>query len=560
MKSARNTCRLHYKTLLQPFWFSIFNKFFRSGKSSRRTYAAVFFGLTLCVALYFLSVKVTGYFHSQSELGIILSLKIFQMAWIILFAMLIFSSMVSSVSSVFLSKDNEILFASPVPPEKIFFMRFTTTTLYTGWMMVVFSLPIFAAYGHVFKAGLLYQPLMTFSLIATAATASCFGMLATIILVNLFPARRTKDIVLYLSLCFGIFIYVMFRLLRPEDLVNPDKFGSFVDYLSSISTPAEPYIPAAWAANLLSLFLMDRQIDWLLFGLIITTPFCLYVLGEWAMQRWFFPGYSKSQESFGGYRRFKGPGKYHHPMLWAFGKEIRFFLRDSSEWSQTFMIAALVIVYLYNFKILPIDRSYVKEEYITNLISFLNIGLTGFIVASLSARFAYPSIGSEGGSFYIIKSSPLSLKQFLLQKYLFYVIPFTVLALILVVASDYLLNITGPMWTLSIITILIITWAVVALAIGFGALYADFTAENRTAALGNIGAILFLMTAMTFEFVVIALGAYPSYWLVKKWLTGQPVTFVDILLLISWLILSLFIAIGLPFYFFAKGLKTLESG
>jgi ABC-2 type transport system permease protein len=482
------------------------------------------------------------------------------MAWIILFAMLIFSSMVSSVSSVFLSKDNEIIFAAPTPPEKIFFMRYTTTSIYTAWMMVIFSLPIFAAYGHVFKAGLLYMPLMIFCVIATAATASCFGMLAAIILVNLFPARRTKDIVLYLSLCFGIFIYVMFRLLRPEDLVNPDKFGSFVDYLSSISTPAGPYIPAAWASNLLSLFLMDRQIDWLLLGLIATTPFCLYIAGEWVMKRWFFPGYSKSQESFGGYRRFKGPKNYHHPMLWAFGKEIRFFLRDSSEWSQTFMIAALVIVYLYNFKLLPIDRSYVKEEYITNLISFLNIGLTGFIVASLAARFAYPSIGSEGGSFYIIKSSPLSLKRFLLQKYLFYAIPFTLLALILVIASDYLLSITGPMWTLSIITILIITWAVVALAIGFGALYADFTAENRTAALGNIGSILFLMTAMTFEFVVIALGAYPSYWLVKKWLTGQTVTFVDILLLVSWLILSLFIAIGLPYYFFAKGLKTLESG
>lgn len=101
--------------------------------------------------------------------------------------------------------------------------------------MVVFSMPIFAWYGNVFDAGLLFLLFMSLCVVATAATASCFGILATIILVDIFPARRTKDIVLYLSLCFGVFIYVMFRLLRPEDLVNSDRFGQFVDYLSSIS-------------------------------------------------------------------------------------------------------------------------------------------------------------------------------------------------------------------------------------------------------------------------------------------------------------------------------------
>ena len=86
----------------------------------------------------------------------------------------------------------------------------------------------------------------------------------TVVLVNLFPAKRTKDIILYLSICFGIFIYLIFRLMRPEDLVNPDKYGHFIDYLSSLATPAAPYIPAAWASNLLSYYLLDREIDFLL--------------------------------------------------------------------------------------------------------------------------------------------------------------------------------------------------------------------------------------------------------------------------------------------------------
>jgi ABC-2 type transport system permease protein len=100
--------------LFRPFLFSIRNRFFRGSRISLRTGAVLGFGAVLFVALYLISLRTISYFHSQSELGIILSLKIFQMAWMIMFAMLIFSSMVSAVSSLYLSSDNEILCSAPV--------------------------------------------------------------------------------------------------------------------------------------------------------------------------------------------------------------------------------------------------------------------------------------------------------------------------------------------------------------------------------------------------------------------------------------------------------------
>lgn len=548
------------RDLLQPFKCSIKNRFFPPGLFPWKSTGVILFGLAICLGLYLISVRVVGYFHSQSELGIILSLKIFQMAWIIMFSMLIFSCMVSAVSSMYLSQDNEIVCAAPVPAIDLYAMRFATTTIYTSWMMVVFSIPIFAGYGQVFEAGWLFWLLMPLTVISTAAIATGIGNTATIILVNLFPARKTKDIVLYLSLCFGIFIYIVFRFLKPEELINPDRFGHFVDYLSTISTPAAPYIPAAWAANLLSAYLLDREVDWLVLALIIITPVALFFLGELAMHRWFFKGYSKSQESFGGYRSFAAQDKYR-PRIWGSiaGKETKAFLRDSAEWSQLFMIAALVVVYLYNFKMLPVERSLFAEEYITNIISFLNIGLTGFIVASLSARFVYPSIGAEGGAFYIIRSSPLSLHRFLFFKYLYYVLPFTILALLMVIISDHLLNIEGPMWWFSIGTTILITWTVVAVALGFGAMHADFKAENKAAALGGMGAILFLFTAMAYEITVITLGFMPAYRLVGKWLRHLPVNTKDLVILAGWLFFSIISGIFIAVFFCRKGVKKLQE-
>ncbi|KPJ97530.1 MAG: hypothetical protein AMJ60_10965 [Desulfobacterales bacterium SG8_35] len=548
------------KTLLQPFAYSARNRFFPGNRLPIRTFGVLVFSLAVCLVLYSIGVKVVTYFHSQNELGIILSLKIFQMAWITMFALLVFSCMVSAVSTLFLSQDNEIIFASPVAKSDIFFMRYVTTSLYTSWMMIVFSIPVFAAYGKVFEAGMLYWPLMVGAILATAATATTFGMGLTVVLINLFPAKRTKDIILYLSICFGIFIYLIFRLMRPEDLVNPDQYSHFIDYLSSLATPAAPYIPAAWASNLLSYYLMDREIDFLVAALIIITPITLFLIGEWAMERWFLSGFTKSQESFGGYRMFSSSSKYRRsPLSWMFLKESKLFLRDSAEWSQLFMIAALVVVYLYNFKVLPVERSLFEEEYVTNLISFLNIGLTGFVVASLAARFVYPSIGAEGGSFYIIMSSPLPTSRYIMHKYLFYVVPFTGLALILLVVSNRLLNIAGPMWWISVITGLIITWTVLAMALGFGAIYADFKAENRAAALGGIGAILFLFTAIAFEMAIIFLGVSPVYRLMRSWLRYGIMPASQLLTLSAWIIASIAISLFLALFFIRTGIRKLEA-
>jgi len=544
--------------LLAPWKHTSSNRLFANGATLVRTLIIVTLGITVCLFIYLGSYKVLSYFHAQDELGIILSLKIFQMMWILLFAMLIFSAMITAVSTLYLSEDNEILLAAPLPPREIFQMRFFTTSITTSWMVIIFSLPIFGAYDRVFEAGVFFWPLILFSVPAVALIASSFAVLLTILIVYLFPARRTKDIVLYLSLCCGLFLYLVFRLMRPEDLVNPEQYSQFIEYFSAISAPAGPWLPAGWAANLLSDYLLDRQIDWLLTGLLCTTPMVLYFLGEIAMDRLFMKGFSKSQESFGGHRNFHPVRRFQGRLSWFFRKELRQFTRDSNEWSQLFMLGALIVVYLYNFKMLPLDSSPLPTVYISNLIAFANIGLAGFLAASLATRFVYPSIGSEKGAFYLIATSPLSLEKFLWYKYLFYLGPFTLLALTLVTASNHLLQISGPMWWISLYTTLIITWTVLGLALGYGALFADFKSENRAAAMGP-GAILFLFCAVFYELVIIGLGLIPTYRVVRGSIKEWTASSVDLIILMVWLGGITLASLFLVLFICKKGLNRLQN-
>jgi ABC-2 type transport system permease protein len=216
-----------------------------------------------------------------------------------------------------------------------------------------------------------------------------------------------------------------------------------------------------------------------------------------------------------------------------FRKELRQFTRDSSEWSQFFMIGALIFVYLYNFKALPLDRSPMPTAAISNLIAFANIGLCGFLAASLATRFVYPAIGGEKGAFYLIAASPLPLPRYLWYKYLFYFGPFTILSAILIIASNSLLQISGPMWWISLFAAMIITWTTLGLGLGFGAYFADFKAENRAASMGP-GAILFLFAAVFYELVVIGFGVVPTYRVVRSAIRGVPCPAIDLVYLGSW--------------------------
>lgn len=545
--------------LFTPWLYTAKNRFWADEKSILRTCTIVSLALMVCFLIYLGSVKVLHYFHSQDELGILLSLKIFQMMWILLFSMLIFSAMITAVSTIYLSEDNEILLASPRPHREIYRLRFFITTLSTSWMVVIFSLPVFGAYGEMFGAGSLFWPLVLFGVVSVSLIGSGIATLLTIGVVYLFPARRTKDIVFYLSLLFGLFLYLVFRMIRPEELANPDQYGQFIEYFSAISTPAGPWLPAAWGAKLVSTYLQDRQVDWLLTALLTTTPMVLLFAGELAMDRLFLSGYSKSQESFAGGHRFKAPKKFTGQTAWFFRKEIRFFTRDSGEWSQFFMIAALIVVYLYNFKVLPLDRSPIPTMYISNLIGFANIGLTGFLAASLATRFVYPSIGAEKGAFYLITSSPITLHKFLLIKFCFYFFPFTLLTSLLIVASNHLLQITGPLHWISLIAALIMTWTVLGLALGFGTLYADFKSENRVASMGP-GAILFLMCSLLYQLLFLGAGVVPTYRLLKK-VSISPTSqeTPEILFVILWLVMGTLLSYLFTTIISQKGIKRFSA-
>ena len=186
-------------------------------------------------------------------------------------------------------------------------------------------------------------------------------------------------------------------------------------------------------------------------------------------------------------------------------KDVKLFFRDTTQWSQLILLAVLVVVYLFNIKALPLPRGEPVGFFYVTLVSFLNLGLAGFVLASIAARFIFPAVSLEGRQMWLLRSSPLDLRALLWSKYWVGTIPLLVLALLLTGLTDVLLEASPFMMVVSLVTICALTLAIAALALGYGALYPQFETENAAQIPTSFGGLVFMMTTIALLAAVIVL-------------------------------------------------------
>ncbi|MFW6099559.1 MAG: putative ABC transporter permease subunit, partial [Thermodesulfobacteriota bacterium] len=214
--------------LLRPRVLGLRNRIFRARKQEKkRPLIMGALALAFCGGMFVLSCRVLVYFQSVEMIGDILAKHLLSMVLLTFFCLLVFSNIITALSNLYLSKDLEFCHAAPVSVESLFVSRALGTFVDSSWMVMVFGLPVFMAYAWVYRPGPLFYVTLIHMNLALAIIASGLGILITVILVHIFPARRTKDIILLLSVLLVIALYLFFRFLRPERLVcSMEQTGS----------------------------------------------------------------------------------------------------------------------------------------------------------------------------------------------------------------------------------------------------------------------------------------------------------------------------------------------
>ena len=98
-----------------------------------------------------------------------------------------------------------------------------------------------------------------------------------------------------------------------------------------------------------------------------------------------------------------------------FYKDIKIFFGDTGQWSQVFIIGTLIMIYVYNFKSIPIN-ALSGFPFIKEIMVLVNLVLSGLVLSAVSARFIYASVSLEGQAFWIIRTSPVDMNRFIRSK------------------------------------------------------------------------------------------------------------------------------------------------
>jgi len=539
-------------TLLKPRYWA-FQKGL-SGKDSRASQLFIMgtIGLAFWAGTFAIFYRILRYFQAVEGFGDILTYKLLSMVLVTFFALLIFSGIITSLAKLYLSRDLILAHSLPLPPAKIFLARFVESTIDSSWMVIVYSLPVFLSYGIVFKAGVFYYATVIMVLLSLCMISSALSSLCVMILAVLLPAGRLRNVFIFLAFILFLVLILAFRLMRPEQLVDPEAFASLLLYFRSLTVPASPLLPTTWVYDSLRAALTGNY-KMGLFHLSLAwsfTTMLIFIISEIA-GACYFMGFSKAQTA---------PEKLFPlhlrrqtntlPSLLAFlpkpaaaltRKEVKIFFRDQTQWPQLFLLLALIVIYVYNFSVLPLAKSPIKTIYLQNVLSFLNMGLAAFVLTAVAARFVFPAVSQEGEAFWIVRSSPLSLRTFLWIKFFVYTPPLLVMAEILIVATNILLHVTPFMMCLSVATIFLIVPGIVALGMGIGATYPDFKSENPAQAVTSFGGLLFMLCSAGFIGLVIILEAGPVYTFFMAGVRGERMTFYQW----AWLFGSFFLVFAI---------------
>ncbi len=502
----------------------------RSDKEGRlRTPMFVALSAIFWFMLYRGSLWVVSRAVGIEPVGELLVQKLLAITFLVFLALLVFSNIVTVFTTFYLADDLQFLISKPIPTDTLYASRFIESLAQSSWVLIIFGLPILIAAGVGVGAPADYYAMLLVVLAPFVVLPTALATLLALFVTNLIEANRMRDVTLFFGLVAFTLLFVAVRALRPERLLNPESFESIGEMLQLLSAPTSPYLPSDWCLNALLPVLFDSgPVDWGALGLLYATPLALFFIAAWCHRPLYQRGYSKAQEGRHGRsiltvardwlldrtRQLRGGLDDGIARLREIGdrkigalrqlirKDQLVFVRDASQWSQLLVVAAIMIIYLVNYKYFEIAAD---EKLFGEVgLYYFNLAACGFVVVALAGRFLFPAVSLEGRNFWIILQGPISLETYLTGKWLGAMAPVVIVGQFLIWLSNLLVAQNWFFLVAASVITLVISVGIAALAVGLGAVYPQFHSPNAAKIASSFGAVIYMIVGM---FVVLAVLA-----------------------------------------------------
>lgn len=434
-----------------------------------------------------------------------------------LFGLLLFSSSISALGFLLLSKDLDLVLSAPVNRFSFFWAKLLETTGSATWMVLVFGAPAILAFANMYHAGPYFYLMTLVAFLPLFLIPSALGILMIISATSLIPASRTREI---LILCGGLFVvglYFAAKALLPEAPTQMDTINDFLHIVTYLQVPNQDWSPAFWTSQILGRLLEPNGSNiWPYLGALYSSAITLGALGYIVCRLFHGRAYSMAKSSARGIKvnsrnrqriiGFFSPliGPEYRALL---SKEISVFLRDMTQAVQLMLLLGLCAVYLYNLKILRVveELPYEARVWWQAFLVIANLAMGAFVIAAVCTRFVFPSVSLEGQSYWVLRASPLSIGQILRAKFWIWLVPVATIGSVLLTSGALAIRAEPHIVVVSGIASWIVCYGIVGLGVGLGSVYANFNWEHSSQLAASFGSLIYMVASTT----LIAINVVP---------------------------------------------------
>jgi ABC-2 type transport system permease protein len=390
-------------------------------------------------------------------------------------------------------------------------------------MVISFIPPFFIAYGINYNAPCLFYLVLILTFVPFLLITSGIGITIAHLLTRVFSIKKLRLYLLAIGLLLFISIYLLFR---SQWSISPESPENFFYSLLSIKTDS-PVMPSFWITESVMPLLKHQSPDIRYPLLIFSAGVSMLLLSGIAGNLLYRNNIERILPTTKHGIKISTGGIYPGRNLALLWKDIKIFFRDAGQWSQLFIISALIFIYIYNFRTLPIKTISEIFPFMKELMVLINMLMAGLVLTAVSARFLYSSISLEGMAFWIIRTSPVTVKKLLWSKFLYGFIPITVMLFAVVFVTNMAMQIDTFLVVLSVATILILCISISGLGTGMGAIYPKFRYENVASISMNPGGMFFMLIAFLVVLLTISIEAWSFYLYKKAVLSGMEMSFIQ---------------------------------
>ena len=504
--------------LLKPKYRSAYNHFSLTLKSASSSFRVLMITAASCLLMtmiYYGGENLLGRVEDVSEFVYLSSDLMWRLILVGVLFMLIASNAASALSAFYGAGDLNVILASPIKGRHFFFGKFSEVVFSSSWISVVIIMPVVLLFGGIHGANIWYYiyavlvfiPFFIFPAACATIFATCFALFFRPSYVRLLLAA------LFLSIILSVALLIAESAAQEHLNIN-----RILGLLSLLLYGDKLWSPSHWSAEVLYRGLSNDKLHVSTYlSLAYAVTGFVVILAYLTVRLFHARAYSKLLS--------RQTTSYNAPLTnrtfslalsflrdqkkSIFLKELRSLLRDSTQLAQLSLVLAICGFYLYFMSVqgLVDVASWDKGFFVIN-----STLVEGFVITAIGTRFVYTSISLEGQSFWILKTSPLSIKDIVETKFRAWL--FIVWASTSIMFATAIYVITGNLLdvVLKLVLTALISYISTGLAIAFGSYFANFRWEHPSQLSASIGSIAYMLTS------VIILGVNMSaFWVALKY-------------------------------------------